>query len=156
MGHLQYDPETGEFTWLTSPGGGVLAGDKAGGFSKDGYRRIRVGKKKFLAHRLAFFLMLGKFPEHEVDHANMDTTDNRWRNLREATHTQNNANRRLRRNSASRLKGVTLNRRLGKWIAQIQRDGNKVHLGVFDCPAAAHFSYVAAAQEKFAEYARGA
>ena len=83
-----------------------MAGHNAGSLNGDGYRSIRINRQKILAHRLAFLFMLGRFPQYEVDHVNLDRADNRWCNLREAAHTQNNANRRLRRNSMSRLKGL--------------------------------------------------
>lgn len=55
----------------------------------------------------------------EVDHKNGDGLDCRRSNLRLATRTQNAANRSKQWGTVSRFKGVYLNRKTGKWQAQI-------------------------------------
>ncbi len=61
----------------------------------------------------------------QVDHWNGDTLDNRLENLRLATRTQNCRNARIRKDNTSGYKGVTFNKRSGKWRFQIQIGGGK-------------------------------
>jgi len=53
----------------------------------------------------------------------------------------------------SGFKGVCLSSLHGKWMAQIQVDKKKIHLGLFDDPAEAHSAYVEAAIRLHGEYA---
>ena len=76
---LQYEPESGKFTW-TAAAGKRYAGKEAGGISVAGYRVIRVFRKNYFAHRLAFLMVTGKEPDDVTDHANGVRSDNRWAN----------------------------------------------------------------------------
>ena len=68
-------------------------GDRAGVTRPDLYRTVTLQGKKFLEHRLIFFLLKGYWPKF-VDHINQDKTDNRIENLREVTPQQNSLNHR--------------------------------------------------------------
>lgn len=146
---LHYDPETGIFTRLDSTTRSDLIGMAAGNISAQGHIMIYVDGKSRWAHRLAFLWMTGDWPRNQIDHINRVRHDNRWANLREATHAENNRNSRARRNG---LKGAT--ERHGKFIAQIKVNGRNKYLGIFDTEEAAHSAYCAAAKEQFGEYAR--
>jgi hypothetical protein len=87
----------------------------------------------------------------EVDHINGDSLDNRRKNLRLVTRTQNSVNKRTQRNSTSGFKGV--NRHQGKWRAYICKDKKQIHLGVFDRKEDAAQAYDDAAGRLFGEYA---
>ena len=151
---LAYDPETGFLTWKVDRRS-VRAGARAGGVDLrrgEPRRRLAVNGKHEFEHRVAWYLMTGKWPK-AVDHINGDATDNRWPNLRECTGSQNQANRKVSENSATGLKGVSWDGRTKKWKAAITKDDKFVWLGRFDCPAAAHFAYVVAADKMFGEFA---
>jgi len=90
---------------------------------------------------------------YEIDHEDGDGLNNQRSNLRIATHTQNMANKRLTCNNTSGYKGVSLVRKSGKWKAQINIDGKRTYLGVFDDPVAAARAYDEAATEQFGEFA---
>lgn len=95
---LRYDPELGVFIWLAPRTSGVKPGDEAGSLRGDRGRkksswRIRVFGRVYSRHRLAWFYMTGEWPE-EIDHRDLDPTNDRWTNLRIATRSQNLANRR--------------------------------------------------------------
>jgi len=107
------------------------------------------GSKRIKMHRL----LLG-MPRQHVDHHNGDTLDNRRENLRTATVSQNQMNRRPNRRSASGFKGVSLHKRSGRWQAEIQKDGKKMFLGSFGTPELAALAYDSAARELFGEFAR--
>jgi hypothetical protein len=149
---LDYDPETGVFTWLVSAGR-VRAGGAAGSMNR-GYREIRIDRRNYAAHRLAWLYMTGERPSHEIDHINGDPGDNRIINLRPATSSQNKANARKRSRNTSGWKGVSWHARDRKWRAMIGVAGRQQHLGYFDCPAEAHAAYVRAAEHHFGEFAR--
>jgi hypothetical protein len=152
---LYYDPETGFFTRLVR-GGRCPVGDVAGYVRPDGYRIIRVKGRNYRASRLAWLYMTGEWPAAYVDHINCVRYDNRWINLRPADATQNMGNARKAADNTSGYKGVCWVAYRRKWKAQIGRNGESRHLGYFDCPAAAHAAYVAAAEKRFGEFARAA
>lgn len=87
-----------------------------------------------------------------VDHINGDGLDDRRVNLRAATHAQNNANVRLRRDNHSGFKGVA-DSRSGRWRAYIG-SSPVLHIGTFDTPEEAARAYDAAAIQHFGEFAR--
>jgi hypothetical protein len=150
---LHYDPETGVFTWAVSAGT-ACAGAVAGSLNNRGYRAIMIGRRYYAAHRVIWLWMTGEWPKHEIDHINMDKGDNRWANLREATHSQNNANSSTYANNSSGFKGVHWFKRHRKWQAGIRINGKKTHLGYFDTPHQAYANYCLAARKYFGEYAR--
>lgn len=81
----------------------------------------------------------------QVDHANHNTLDNRRSNLRIAEHAENVQNRNRYRNGSSGFKGVSLNRRLAKWVAYINVNKARKHLGYFATPERAAAAYNEAA-----------
>jgi len=111
-------------------------------------------KNVFSAHKLVWLYVTGEWPTADIDHINMNTSDNRMENLRLATKSQNAANRRVTRASKSKLKGVSWSKAADKWVGQICVDNNRLYLGVFDCPAAAHLAYVVASDKHFGVFAR--
>src|ERR1043166_2099295 len=115
---LRYDAETGEFRWEKRMSRSVRAGDVAGVTDRDGYRRITIAGRIYPAHRLAWLYMTGTWCSVLVDHRDGDPSNNRWDNLRRATVSQNNANRRLHRNNKCGFKGVVRNQ-WGRFCASI-------------------------------------
>jgi hypothetical protein len=87
-----------------------------------------------------------------VDHENRNGLDNRRRNLRICTNQQNSMNTRSRPGT-SRFKGVCLDKRLGKWSAQITINGKKKHLGFFLEEWEAARAYDGAAKDLFGNFA---
>lgn len=85
IARLEYDPETGIFIWKN----GRRASGVAGCFHRHGYIQIWIDGTAYLAHRLAFLIVFGRWPEHGIDHVNGDPSDNRMLNLCEATHSEN-------------------------------------------------------------------
>jgi hypothetical protein len=149
---LRYDRETGEFHWLKRMNGRIRAGDLAGTLTEEGYRRIWIEGRHYRAHRLAWLYITGEWCPLLIDHRDGNPSNNRWNNLRRATSSQSNANRRVPRNNACGLKGVSQDR--GRWRARIHKNGQKHHLGIFPTPQAAHAAYAKAARQLFGEFAR--
>jgi hypothetical protein len=150
---LRYDPNTGQFRWRKRPSPSVRKGAIAGGVSKFArYWCITIDGRTYMAHQLAWLYRTGKWCRPMVDHRDGDRTNNRWRNLRRATSSQNNANRCVPRNNRCGFKGVGL--KAGRWCARIRKNGRLRELGAFPTPQAAHAAYVAAARKLFGEFAR--
>ena len=97
---IRYDSDTGRFTWKTyqDPSRSVKPGMEAGSISRSGYRYIRVNGLHYSGHALAWYLHYKQWPTKQIDHENMDRADNRIDNLREATGSQQQGNRRVLRN----------------------------------------------------------
>jgi len=132
---LHYCPETGVFTWLVS-GHGRRAGAKAGRANlntKTGkaYRMVKVHRREYLEHRLAFLYMTGEFPEYQVDHEDGNGCRNVWSNLRAVTHAENMKNIRIPANNKSGTAGVSWHKNKKAWVAYITSEGKTKHLGIF-------------------------
>lgn len=148
---FHYDPETGLFRWRVSFSNRVRVGDIAGTIRPDGRRLLRFDGRLVLASRLAFLYMSGRWPKDQMDHADMDPSNDRWSNLREANNSQNNANRRFH---TSRFKGVRFFKKCNRWAAYIRGDNCQRHLGMFSSEEEAARAYDAAAMERYGEFAR--
>lgn len=144
-----YDPVSGV---VASLGGNFYTGHT----SRNGYVVLifRYGGEvhRISAHRLAFFLMTGKWPK-EVDHINRIRDDNRWVNLREATRTQNSANLSVSVNNTSGFAGVYWSKKNKQWLAHIKANGVRHYLGGFDLIESAAQAYRIAAVLNFGEFA---
>jgi len=121
-----------------------------------GYASIGLYKnnkiKRVEIHRLVYNAFIGIGNAHHIDHINRIRTDNRLVNLRPATATQSAANSRKRKSCSSKYKGVSQDKRTGKWIAYIF-NYKKYHLGVFINENDAARAYNKKALELFGEYA---
>lgn len=102
-------------------------------------------RRKLLLHREIMGSPRGLF----VDHRNHDTLDNRRKNLRSCTRSQNAANRGgLDSNNTSGERGVVLHK-CGKWQAQIGMNGKTIYLGLFASKSKAAATYAAANKKNF-------
>ena len=115
-------------------------------------RSIRLDSGKLLAmpmHRVIMDAPKGLF----VDHVNHNQLDNRRVNLRLCTHHENARNRTSSCNSTSKYLGVSWNKGIQKWSAQIRIDGVKTWLGGFASEIDAAHAYDAAARKHHGEFA---
>lgn len=120
-------------------------------YNSSGYaiRNINLGGGKYkslVMHRVIF----PTEPGFDVDHINGDRVDNRKENLRVATRSQNIRNMKKRDGTSSQYKGVSFNKRSGKWKSYI----NGKYLGLFDHEEDAAKVYNRHAQDQFGEFAR--
>lgn len=152
---IAYDPATGVFTNKKQRRRSKI-GDVLGTISADGYVRITFRYKHYLGHRLAWRLMTGAWPSDDVDHRDLDRSNNRWANLRIATQSQNSANAPLTCRNTSGFKGVSFEKRRGLYQAYIGVSGRQVNLGYFKTAEEAHAAYKIAATKHFGEFARAA
>jgi len=124
---LDYDRETGLFTWLTTTKN-CKKGDVAGAKNDQGYIVISVDDVKYRAHRLAWFYVYGVWPEN-IDHIDHIRANNKFNNLRNVTHQENHKNASLSKNNKSGFNGVSWCNRDELWIAGIRINGNRINLG---------------------------
>lgn len=154
---LSYDKETGRFTWLVQRGSikpGRLAGSPQTSRGKTTYIQIRIDKKYYKAHHLAWLFQHGEWPAFDLDHEDGDGTNNRIANLRKCTMAQNKANSKIYKNNTTGHKGVFKVR--NKWRVTIQKNGKRIQIGYFDTIDAAIAAYWEASQRLFGEFARAA
>lgn len=151
---LVYNAETGQFIRRVRTSNSNKAGDVAGGRLVLGYISVRVDNRPYLAHRLAWFYVTGRWPVADIDHINGDPSDNRLCNLREATRSQNHGNMRRHKDNRSGYKGVTWSEPRQKWVAQIYVNGKQRNLGGFVCKEDAAKAYAEAARATHGGFAR--
>lgn len=152
---LEYDPDTGIFIWKVKRQG-THKGAVAGCRDTFGHIRIMIDRVSYGAHRLSWLYMTGNWPKDEIDHRDCDPANNKFKNLREATPSQNSANIRVKPKNTSGFKGVTLHKSTGKWQSSIKTAGKTTYLGMFARPEDAHAAYCAEAARRYAEFSRAA
>jgi hypothetical protein len=84
---LNYNPNTGRWYWKVNRNRNLI-GEWAGHLQKNshnprGFWKICIDRKLYAASRLAFLYMIGRFPEPCATHISLDTSDDRWENLKE-------------------------------------------------------------------------
>lgn len=62
---IRYDPSTGLFHWKKI-GHGRVQDKPCGTYSNLGYSQICVDRKRYLGHRLAWYLTYGEFANYKV------------------------------------------------------------------------------------------
>lgn len=149
---LNYDGETGTFTWRVSRGPN-RAGALAGSLRKDDYVDIGIDGRLYLAHRLAWLYVHGRWPAAEIDHRDHDRGNQKIANLRESTRSQNMANARRRRASGSGIKGVSWHRTNRRWVARVYEDGREITRRQFTDIKDAADHYARHATATFGEFA---
>lgn len=143
---LSYSPATGDFHWRVDRGG-VRAGSIAGCLDGKGHWHIGIDYKRCLAHRLAWLISFGTYPNGEIDHINGVRSDNRLENLRVVSRSENMQNTTHSR-GPSGLRGVGWHKATRKWRARVVVAGAEAYVGWFDSERDAYSAYLAA-REKF-------
>ena len=98
--------------------------------------------------------MTGEWPKDEIDHKDINSLNNKWNNLRAGTRQQNSFNMGLNSNNTTGFKGVSWKKKAKKFVAYIQLDYKKIHLGYFLNKIIAARAYDRAAIKYFGEFAR--
>ncbi|MGQ2972092.1 MAG: HNH endonuclease signature motif containing protein [Brevundimonas mediterranea] len=152
---LHYCPNLGIFWWKPKPvttnrtasWNARFAGQIAGSKNSENYAVIDIDGTPYKAHRLAWFYMTGSWPSETIDHRNRRTLDNAFENLREATHSQNAANRSPRK-SKSGIRGVS-RAASGRYRVKVGQQ----HIATFDTPEEARSVFEALSVKRFGEFA---
>jgi len=110
---MRYEPESGKLFWLNRSGSIVpdlrernswnarYAGKEVGAVNGKGYLTLEILRSSQKAHRVAWAIYYGEWPNGLIDHINGDRTDNRILNLRVVTIGESAKNRGLQKNNPS-------------------------------------------------------
>lgn len=150
---VTYDPDTGLFYGEYTTKSGKVMPRKFTYVNRDGYLDVGMFKRRFLLHRLAWFLFYGSWPNGILDHINRVKTDNRIANLRLATFSQNVANQDLSSRNKTGFRGVSFNKKANKFQASIGINNKVKYLGVFDTAIDAALAYDDACKKTFGAFA---
>lgn len=133
-----YNPNTGEMAWREEAkmvGGAPRQTDQLGKPNAKGYRKVQVLGSVWYIHRLAWAIHYGEDPGVMlVDHIDGNPSNNRIKNLRLVTHARslNRSNQVIR--SSTGVRGVNaVTAYPGKFIAYVNFEGKRYHLGTFEC-----------------------
>lgn len=96
------------------------------------YKMVQVSGKTYSQHRVAWAIFYGYEPQFQIDHINGKHGDNRISNLRDVSQAENTRNRRIPTNNKSGVIGVSWRKESNAWHAQIQHNGKKRHIGLFE------------------------
>lgn len=147
--HLDYDLDTGLFRWKTTPKAAIKVGDIAG--TKKQYIVIGIDGSKYLAHRLAWMYVTGEDPgQSDIDHDDTNKHNNAFSNLRLASKSQNQWNKRVSTNNKLGLKGVY--KQGNSYRAAIWKNGKKYGLGSHKTAEEAYQAYCDAATKLHGEF----
>lgn len=122
------------------------------------HQNIYKGNKRTTEQiqRLIMSRMLGRplTQDEYVDHEDRDGLNNRRKNLRLCTFSQNLQNQKRYSNNTTGYKGVSFHKIMDKYQAYINVNKKRFYLGYFDTPEEAHEAYCKAAIELHGEFAR--
>lgn len=144
---LNYDPETGIFTWRTARSGCTL-NKAAGTRHSEGYISIRIDRRPYFAHRLVWLHVHGDWPQDQIDHINGVRGDNRLANLRDVAPSINKQNLRgAPANSKSGLIGAYWDKENRNFKSSIKLYGKSINIGRFTTVDEAHQAYLTAKRQ---------
>jgi hypothetical protein len=125
-----FDCVGGHLVWKVSKAKRIKIGSKAGTIGKDGYIRVFVDGKSYLAHHLVYLMEHGCMPT-EIDHVNRVKTDNSVANLKQCTRAENSLNRGMFSNNRTGIKNVHKHSS-GKYEVSFRRNSKSIYVGLFD------------------------
>jgi hypothetical protein len=147
---IHYQADTGKLIWRVARPKGVRPGDEIKN-KVNGYVRVSLSGRTYAAHRVAWLLHYGSWPDGQVDHINGVRSDNRITNLRVVTHRENCQNRVSHRNG--RLPGCHYATRDKTWRATFQENKKQRTLGYFATEQEAHERYLLELKRADLQYA---
>lgn len=125
---FDYDDDDGFLRWKIERQK-VVKGKIAGYVSKsDGYHYVGFDYHELLAHRVIWLWKTGSWPTCQIDHEDRIRSNNKWKNLRQATNGQNGRNS-ARINKATGIRGIDI--RGKKYRVRIHISGREVVVGRF-------------------------
>ena len=115
----------------------------------NGYHSVQANDTETKTIVKMSWIIIGKY----YDHKSLNTFDNRKRNLRPATNTENAQNRSKYKNNTSGFTGVSWDKTKNKWRVQIQWNKKKISIGYFVDKEDAIYTRLKAEAEYFGKFA---
>lgn len=137
---VDYDPETGEFTWKFCHRRRKNKDGKVGHLSEAGYVQMYVDGVNTRAHRLAWLHFHGRHPAGYIDHINGDKADNRIANLRDVAPAINSQNR-VEPTPRNKIGAIGVSEFRGGYRAHIEAHSVRHYLGTYETLAEARAAY---------------
>lgn len=146
---LRYDPDTGSLYWrkrgdehfshcpsgqnkrIANSWNAAWAGKPITSKDGHGYIIARIFALHFKAHRLAWAIHYGFWPEGQIDHIDGVRSNNRISNLRDVPQAENQRNMKRPRHNTSGVSGVYFCKITGQWRAEVRSHGVRHRLGRF-------------------------
>jgi hypothetical protein len=120
------------------------------GYATRNFPSKKGGRRILYMHRV---ILKAKMKE-QCDHINMNGLDNRRENLRICTRSENKHNSQKYSNNTSGFKGVTLDKRCGRFVANIKVNSRRIYLGSFAEKSEAALAYNVAALKYHGDFAQ--
>ena len=143
-----YDESTGLMMWRNDHKtlSWIRAGDVVGKDSrKSGYRSTALNGKQYYQHRLVWLYVYGEWPTSAIDHINGNREDNRIENLRLATASENQHNRKKTKDRGAPVGAYK--HYSGNWYSMIMVDKKSKYLGSFKTAEEAAEAYAKAKKD---------
>lgn len=93
------------------------------------YRILTFRSKNYLAHRVIWLFVFGRWPKHEIDHVDGDGLNNKIKNLRDVKHGVNTKNVKKGSRNTSGFVGVNFDKKRKSFRATICVEGKQIHIG---------------------------
>lgn len=142
--------------WKIKPSAKVYIGDLAGVLTIQNGIRIHIKGKNYQSHRLLYQMYhnLETLNDSiEIDHIDVNRTNNAPNNLRECTSQQNDFNRLKYKDNKVGYKGVFKNKSIkNSYRTRVCFNGVFYNLGSFTNPEDAHIAYCNKAKELHGEF----
>lgn len=150
---FSYNPVTGH---LTSSSTGKRVGSIKYKRGRPACRIVRITKSQRMNEATVIWVwMTGVPPADEVDHKDLDSTNNKWLNLREANDTTNAFNRRKYGNSPYKwVQEVAMRNGPPRYRARVTAYGKRESSIYFDTPEEAHSAALVIAARIHGKYSR--
>jgi hypothetical protein len=124
-----FDYKDGHLYWKKL-GKGRKVSLQVGSLDKDGYIQLSINGKKYKEHRLVYIMHHGQIPKI-IDHIDGNPANNCIENLREATLSENQYNRKLGKDNTSGFKNVSWCKKMKKWYVSLKVNGAKKYFGSY-------------------------
>ena len=150
--HSLFAYKDGELYWKVKPAQRVNIGDIAGSISA-GYKQVFIKSKPYKSHRIIFMMQHG-YVSDQIDHIDGNPLNNKIKNLRAVTNSQNQLNRKISKNSKTGYKGVCVHSQTGKYIVRVSVYGKDKYFGIYEDLELAGLVAEMARKKYHGEYAR--
>ena len=148
-----FEYRDGDLYWRKSPNKKVKEGSLVKINPKNEYTQVTLHGEKWSVHRLIYLIHYGEFYGN-LDHIDGNSRNNKIGNLRMASYSENNINRKTPKSNTSGFKGVYFCKQTSKWRSSISSNGNRLRLGRFDNLEDAVNAYEKAAEKVHGNFRR--